>query len=137
MSILDELGAWLTSPPQSQGTLDSDVFLGSMPDDPIVSAATVTALYATPGSSPQEVFGSDAYLRERVQVVVRSRLYPTAMTKAEAIRDLLHGVSNETVGGRFYARISALQSAPFQLGGPDDQGRFRIACNYDCWRAPS
>lgn len=98
-----------------------DCFIGLMPNSP----DDCVALYEYAGSAPMEVMrDNDATLeRPSVQVLVRSSRndYPTARAKIESIRDVLTDITDETISGVRFLRVSALSS--INSVGTDDNER--------------
>lgn len=129
MTVLEAIGDYLAN--HSQGTLAVDLFLARMPENPDVCVT----VFEYEGTPPLEAFGNTASSvdRPRIQIKVRASRddYPTARDKAQAIRDLVGAISNETISG-----ISLLRVKP--LGGIlplgfDQQDRPIVAVNFECF----
>lgn len=131
--ILDEIGTYLQT--QGLGTLNTDLFLGFMPDSP----DACTALYETVGEAPSLAFhtnpGEIVLEYPHFQVAVRSAkrdnsatFYTDARTKAQNIWKKLQGLGNVTLSGASYKYIHALQSPCFR--NRDENQRVIFAANY-------
>jgi len=129
VGLIEEVGGFLDSE-STRFTAGTNLFLNFMPDQP----GTATAIIETPGLAPAQVFGSDlpAWENARVQVVCRSTSSTKARANANDAWFQLQEVANETLSGRSYLRISAVQS-PF-LMARDEQGRVVFAANFDVVR---
>lgn len=118
----------ITSLLQAYGAAVSgvDFFFGAIPDTP----NDVVGVYEYGGEPPLTAKGRALPVNElaRFQVLTRSAGYATGKARAETVHRILIGFSGALLGVE-YARIAALQSAPFFLDR-DDKGRFRFACNY-------
>jgi hypothetical protein len=111
---------------ESIGTLGVNLFWGHMPNTP----DTCVVVYEYMGEPP--VYSKDAveWERPRLQVVCRAKTYVEAMQKAEAVFELLSNVKRLTINGTLYDSIRARQRPFADPQGKDDQGRFRVFCNY-------
>lgn len=118
MTTAMDIAAYLQT--QAIGTLNTDLFIGFLPDAPDAAIA----IYDTAGR-PSEIHGID---RPNFQVVVRDTSYLNASTKIESIQTLLQNTTNTTINGTFYADISNLQS-PFSAGY-DVEKRVEFKQNY-------
>lgn len=129
MAILDALGAYLQA--QGQGTLATDIFLARMPDAP---DACVT-LYENQGVGPDHTFGASvkAIDHQRVRVYCRAARndYPTARSKAVAVRDVLGAIQNTTLSGVvIMCVLSTSELYPLSRDGDD---RAIIGCDFTVW----
>lgn len=110
-------------------TLGTNLFCFEEPDSP---DACVT-IYDTGGAEPHPTY---VYLKPTIQVRVRGAQmgskWTAAYTLAEGIRDALHGVNNQTVGGTKYIQIFA-QGDMFSLGA-DDNNRPVLTINFEIHR---
>lgn len=105
----------------------SDLFrIGRLPPSP----DDAVALFQYAGLRPEFVHNTPGISRDRpaLQVHVRSKVYATAQSRAQAIYALLAALVNETIEGRFYQRVEPL-GAPFLLER-DANDRTVIAANY-------
>lgn len=133
--LLDELGDYLST--GGVGTVGVDLFLGYMPEKP----SACVALYETGGAGPIRAFrgvpGDPVAVRPRVQVVARADEYDyaAARLKVQTAYQLLEGMGDRTLNGVNYKWAGAVQE-PFLLGR-DDQGRVKVACNFDIIKAKS
>lgn len=127
MSLVEDVASFLSA--HSQGT---NLYLGRLPDSP----DDVAAVYQYAGRSPLFVHDKAGIDIERpaLQVLVRSRVYATAQTRAYAIYTLLAAVVNATLGSTLYQRIEPLAS-PFLLDR-DQNDRTVFAANFHAWKAP-
>lgn len=131
MAILDALGTYLAS--QGQGTLATDIFLTRMPDAP----DACVALYESAGLAPSHVFGSSVYAidNQRIRVLCRGARndYPSARSKATAIRAILGAVRDTTLSGvHILSILSTSEVYPLTRDGDD---RPVIGCDYTVWLA--
>jgi len=112
----------------SVGTVAVDIFIGLMPNTP----DACVALFEGPGQVPLEVMQSNSATLERptVQVMVRgSRAdYPGTRTKIVDVRDVLCGITDETLSGvRFLRVMSEGSMTPL---GVDDNDRPQFAMTF-------
>ncbi len=109
--------------------LSTNLFCFEEPDNP----DAVVTCYDTGGADPEPNY---VYLRPTVQVRIRGDKSTTkwtdAYTLAEGIRDALHGVHNQTVGGARYVQIFA-QGDIFSLG-LDENNRPVLTINFTIHR---
>ena len=129
MAILDALGAYLQT--QGQGTLATNIFLARMPDTP---DACVT-LYENQGVGPDHTFGASvkAIDHQRVRVYCRAARndYPSARSKAEAVRAVLGAIRNTSLSGvSIMTVLSTSELYPLQRDGDD---RAIIGCDFTIW----
>ena len=104
----------------TQGT---DLFINFMPDSP----DEVVGLYSTAGRSDggQLMGGDGKNTFEVVGIEILSRAgahdFPTANTNAEAVRDAIQQIVNETVNGTYYLRVQ--EDFTIHFDGTDVQDR--------------
>ena len=114
----------------SQGTLGTNLFLGTLPETP----DACVAVYENSGSSPAFTMGTGGIVIDypMLQIITRAGRedYPTARDKAENIRVLLASVLEKTVSGIHIMRIEPMGSIN-QLG-VDPQYRPLISVNFRC-----
>lgn len=125
MSVLEALADRLNS--ASVAVTATNLFLGLMPDTPDLCVA----LYEYAGAPPMEVMRSnDATLEQpSIQVMTRGSRndYPAARALIESVRDTLTGITDETISGVRFLRVSNL-SAINALGTDDkDRPEFSLA----------
>jgi len=127
--LLDEIADYLST--GGIGTVGTTLFKGYMPELP----DTVMAVYESGGRAPYRAMrgaaGQAVAERPRVQVVARAATYDYASART-AINDVvrrLDGAGDFTQNGVRYLWVAATQS-PFVMGR-DDQGRVKIAVNFD------
>jgi hypothetical protein len=135
-TILESIGDYLQNTSSafgahaSQGTLGTNLFLGTLPDSP----DACVAVYENAGSSPTFTMGSGGIRIDypMLQVISRGARedYPTARDKAETIRILLASVLEQTVSGIHIMRIEPMGSVN-QLG-VDPKYRPLISVNFRC-----
>jgi len=128
-TMLEALGERLQT--DGIGTLGTDLFLSLMPESP----DACVALFEYGGQAPALTMGSGLYAinRPRVQVKVRSLRedYPAAFTKAVACRDSLSGITNVSLSGVAFARVSPTTSVnPIGLDANDRQ---QMSVNFEVW----
>jgi hypothetical protein len=134
MAFLDEIATRVAT--AIGGTVGTNVFKGSMPNDP----DACVAVYEYGGRAADHGFGVVTKVQHEhpaVQVLVRGIAddYSTPRTTAETIRNSLAQVQATTLSGVFYLLITPAQS-PF-LFKRDENERVYIACNYNCDKEPS
>lgn len=120
--MLPELASKLVS--ASVGVLAGDIFLGMIPDKPDLCIA----LYESSSLSPLETLANmdDTLERPSVQVLVRSGRddYEDARNKIIQVRNVLTNITNETISGQTFLRVSANSS--INAIGVDDNARPRF-----------
>lgn len=105
--IITDLATYLAT--QTNLVLGTNLYLSYQPEDP----DEVVTMYDTGGVEP------DRYLPTAdptVQVIVRAGDYQTAHDRAHEIANLLHGLTNQTIGDYYVYYI-------FLLGEPAHIGR--------------
>lgn len=99
----------------------STLYIGLMPNSPDVCVA----LYEYAGEQPLEVLRNNGATLERpsVQVMVRAGRndYPTARALMETVRDTLTAITDESISGVRFLRVSANSS--INAVGTDDNDR--------------
>lgn len=128
-TILEALGTYIDTN-RNDLTLGTNLFLSKMPETPDVAVC----IYETAGFSPMMTFGSTAIQFDKpgVQIAVRAGrdAYATARDLAVALRTLVAGIVDTTVGGKRILRVEASGSV-YSLS-PDDLDRPRVVFNLDC-----
>lgn len=133
--VLDDLGVYLAA--QGEGTVGTNIFLGSMPDSP----DDLVALIEVGGDPPVDTFGAVAgnINVEKPQIQVQCRAaqddYSSARVKAESVYKNLHGLAGATLNGTKYLSIDAVES-PFNIGR-DQNGRWLSGFNIILWKLPN
>ena len=104
-TILESVGDYLQNTSSafgahaSQGTLGTNIFLGTLPETP----DACVAIYENAGSSPTFTMGNGGIRIDypMLQIIARASRedYPTARDKADTIRILLASVLEQTVSG--------------------------------------
>lgn len=109
--MLEALASRLVS--ASVATLATNLFLGHMPEEP----DTCLALFQYSGSTPRETLNTMSTTVEvpGLQVMARAAAYPSAYTLILQARDTLTNITNETIDGVRFLRVSA-NGAPDALG---------------------
>ena len=135
-TILESVGDYLQNTAgafgahASQGTLGTNLFLGTLPETP----DDCVAIYENAGSSPSFTMGTGGIVIDypMLQIITRAGRedYPTARDKAENIRVLLASVLEKTVSGIHIMRIEPMGSV--NLLGVDPQYRPLISVNFRC-----
>jgi hypothetical protein len=127
-TILESIGDYLVT--NSQGTLGTSIFLGTLPESP----DACVAVYENSGSSPAFTMGAGGIRIDypMIQIICRAGRedYPTARDKADTIRILLASVVETTVSGVHIMRIEPMGSVN-QLG-VDPKYRPLISVNFRC-----
>jgi hypothetical protein len=133
-NLLDDIGTYLVA--QSVGTLQTDMFLGWMPDTPDACVAVMEGI----GDEALETFGSTSATnieRPGLQILCRGAKddYDAPRIKAEAAKDALQDVTNQSLSGTLYQRISMRQ--PPSMIGRDENGRILISVNFNVHKDPN
>jgi len=97
---------------------------GFMPKSP----NEVLVLYGYAGSPPERTLDGGRTARPGLQLIARSATIAAAHNRLKAAQAVLEAVTNQTVGGSFYRRISANQE-PFPIPGWED-GAVVLGQNY-------
>ena len=123
--MLDALADKLNS--ASVAVTASTLFIGLMPTSPDVCVA----LYEYAGSPPMEVFVNNAATIEMPSVQVMTRAgrndYPTARALMESVRDVLTGITDETISGVRFLRVNAISSINYLNTDDNDRPRFTLS----------
>lgn len=127
MGMIEEVGTYLDAQ-STRWTLGTNLYLNWLPDEPNRAAA----IYETAGAEPARSFQSVAWETPRIQVICRSTSFPQARDDADTMWSILEGVVNQTLSGKDYLRISAVQS-PFLIER-DERGRPYFGANFDVAR---
>jgi hypothetical protein len=122
--LLDDIAGYLQT--QGIGTVGKDLFKGYMPDQP----DNMIALFEYAGSPMELTMGTGDPTLERpgLQVRVRNKLYPVGRAKVEQVVDVLHGLTEQVLGGKRYLLIRANQS-PESIG-LDASNRSELVVNF-------
>jgi hypothetical protein len=123
--MLDALADKLNS--ASVAVTASTLFIGLMPTSPDVCVA----LYEYAGSPPMEVFVNNAATIEMPSVQVMTRAgrndYPAARVLMESVRDVLTGITDETISGVRFLRVNAISSINYLNTDDNDRPRFTLS----------
>jgi len=135
-TILESIGDYLQNTASAfgahatQGTLGTNIFLGTLPETP----DACVAIYENAGSSPTFTMGSGGIRIDypMLQIIARASRedYPTARDKADTIRILLASVLEQTVSGVHIMRIEPMGSV--NLLGVDPKYRPLVSVNFRC-----
>jgi len=113
-------------------TFAQNLFVGREPATPI----NCTTIFDTPGMGPDLTYNkTEKYERPMIQIRVRNQNYLTGYTLINNIKNVLHGLSQETWNGTLYQLIKCSQD-PFLLDY-DENGNPRFVCNFEIQRVPS
>jgi len=127
-TILESIGDYLVT--NSHGTLGTDIFLGTLPENP----DACIAIYENSGSSPAFTMGAGGIRIDypMIQIIARAGRedYPTARDKADTIRLLLASVLDQTVSLVDILRIEPMGSV--NLLGIDPKYRPLVSVNFRC-----
>jgi hypothetical protein len=114
--------------PSSVGVPMKTLFWGQLPDD----VANCIAFFEYLGEPPARAKDGMHYTYHALQVTVRDVNYDTAMNKAVAIFNILGDAGANVLGQYDYIRA---RQYPFaDPSGKDENGRFRVLCNYTAKR---
>lgn len=109
-------------------TLKTNLFVGREPTEPV----DCVTIFDTEGEPPQLNLTDQGYEFPSVQIRVRSSAYATGWSMIEAIKNRLHGLSQETWNSTLYSVIYC-GSGPALLDW-DDNSRARFICNFKIQR---
>lgn len=133
--MLDDMAEYLDANPANDLTSGSNLRVGLMPDQP----DSTTAIFEYSGLPPTYLYGPrtlPAISNPSLQIICRDVSYVTARAQCFLITEELEAITNLTVNGNYYERVSRKQD-PFFL--KRDSVRFRVyfACNFDVSFEPS
>jgi len=130
MSTLVDLATYLDTQ-QVSLVLGTNLFLGRMPDTP----DECVVLYEYGGSAPDNTMGAGLPVLQNpaVQIAVRAVLYASAETLINLCWITLEGITDMSLSGTRYNRVTAIQS-PFLLER-DSQDRVIFVQNFNVTRA--
>jgi len=118
--MLNDIGTYLQA--QGVGTVETDIFLGLMPDQP----DNCIALFEYAGSPP-DLHWNGEY--PGLQVRVRNKSYAAARTKIGEVINKLHGLHEQTLSGTRYLLIKARGSP--EVLKRDNNNRVVLFVNFD------
>ena len=126
--ILDDLNDFLTTGGIATG--GTNLFVGDrMPDSP----DELVMIRSTQGRASMRTFGLSvgAVVLDypSFQVEVRSSTYTGADTLMRSVRGALDHLSNQTINGKVYHHIEAMQSEPIPMG-LDESRRHSVVLNF-------
>lgn len=107
---VEDLGQYLAD--SDLGTIGDDLWMGFLPEDDNMGITTALSLE---GGNVTHV-GRGQVDRPLLVIEVRSPSYVEAYERITAIRSLLSGVVNETIGGTYFIGILPVDT-------PEDSGR--------------
>lgn len=118
MSLLVDMSSLITT--------ESSKYLGDMPDTP----DNIIILYNTGGGNPFHTLGAQKPSHEEptFQVRIRDASYASAISRAEAIKDLLDGKTSTTINGTNY--ISIFLIGDINSIGRDSRNRTHVTINF-------
>lgn len=132
-STLLELEAWLLA--AALGLTSTNLTRTEMPNAP----DEVTTIYEYPGVGDDPGFGVAGIQFEhpRIQVVCRGKAddYDTPRLQLEKIRQAMTTIQAKTLSGTKWQMVVSL-GGPISLG-KDNNGRVRLACNFQVDKSPS
>ena len=117
--LLDDIKDYLEQ--NDIGTFGADLFIGQIPPSP----DDCIALFEYAGEPP-DLHWEGEY--PGLQVIARAKKYTDARSTIEQVKNVLHGVVEETINGTRYLLIHARQS-PETLG-KDENGRQLFVVNF-------
>ena len=118
MSLLTDVKSLLTGV--------SNVYLGSMPNSP----DNAVGIYST-GGFPRDLSGTMVE-EPTFMVKVRNTSYATGEALCSTIKDLLHGVDNETITGGGHFLLIAQMGDTNDIGR-DESNRQEWTINFRCY----
>lgn len=105
-----------------------DLFLGIMPDQPDLCVA----LYEYSGAAPLEVYrdNSESLDRPSLQVITRGSRndYPAARALLVSVRNVLVGITDETILGQRFLRVH--ETGSINALGTDDNDRPKFSLSF-------
>ena len=105
-----------------------NLFIGKEPAKPI----NCVTIFDTPGFAPDLGLSNQGYERPSIQIRVRNVSQSNGWTMIENIKNLLHGLSHQTINGTLYTVIYC-SSGPALLDW-DDNGHVRFIVNFNLQR---
>lgn len=130
MTLLADLGGYLDSQ-SSSITLGTNFFYSTVPESP----DNCVALVEDAGVSPVFTQGSNGLPvveRPQVQILVRNTSYESGRALIENLYRILTQITNQSIGGRTYLRVSAIASP--SMIQRDDSRRCIFTCNFEVQR---
>lgn len=125
-AMLEAIGTQLQT--AGVGTLGSTLFLSTMPETP----DACVAVYEYEGTEPDFTMGAGLYAIQRPRIQVKARGlredYPNTRDKANAARDALSAIVNQTLSGVQFVRISP--SGSTMPLGLDENDRPMVVVNF-------
>ena len=124
----DDIKAMLVADTALGLVFASNLFTGNEPANP----ANCVTIFDTYGSPPDLNLVNQGYERPSVQIRVRNKQYQTGLNLAYNIKNLLHGLSQQTWNGTLYTVIYC-SSGPALLDW-DENGNARFIINFNMQR---
>jgi hypothetical protein len=122
--MLQDIAEYLED--QTIGTVGTSIFVGYMPDAP----AVCIALYEYAGMEPMYTHDGHIVRRPGLQVVARGAVngdFSAIRTVLQNVENAIGNITNATIEGTFYRRITAAQSIS-PMGRANQM--FKAAQNY-------
>lgn len=119
MSLLADMKTLI---PSGVATATS-IYLGDYPDTP----DNIVALYHSGGADPSHTFSSREFEEPTFQVRIRNVSFAMAETKANAIKDVLDGLTEQSINGNRY--LSIFQQGDILPLGKDSKNRTELTLN--------
>ena len=104
--------------------IESNIFLGDKPDAP----DNLICIYPSGGYNPLIDQIRSIIDRPTFQIIIRDTSFSSAITRCEAIKLTLNGISNQTIGGSFY--LSIYQQGDILPLGKDSRNRIELSINF-------
>jgi hypothetical protein len=104
--------------------IESNIFLGDKPETP----DSLICIYPSGGYNPLVDHSRNIIDRPTFQIIVRDISYSSGITRCEAIKSTLNGISNQTINGSFY--LSIYQQGDVLHLGKDTKNRTEFSINF-------
>jgi len=128
-SIAEDIKDILTTPSGSSFTFGQNLFINSMPTQPM----DVAVIYETSTGTPDNTLDKKVHWNDSIQILVKASSYVNSQAVCREIIDLLHNRTNEEWNGTKYLFI-LLQNGPNQLLGTGERqaskGEFLYSINF-------
>jgi len=116
MSLCDDIKSLLG--------IESMIFIGDKPDTP----DNLICISQSGGYNPQLSIDKSSIEKPTFQIYLRDTNYQNAQARIKAIKQVVNGVSNQTINDSFY--INILQQGDILPWGRDEHTRWEFSINF-------
>ena len=118
MNLLTDIKSLITG-------IESNIYLNDKPDLP----NNVAVIYLTGGEQSNFLLDNSLQIETRdFQVIIRDTSTNNAISRCEAIKNILDGVFNQTINSTKY--LSIIKTTDILTLGKDDKKRIELAINF-------